>query len=107
MYRTSVDNEIRICFRFLKYLAVAAGAPVRPNTSGDIFAPINLGFNRPGAHFYEKLIAKREMSNVEDNRRTAACEADHEEQAQLGDSLAPMTRAPKLGRLTTIEGKIN
>jgi len=46
------------------------------------------------------------MSNfvpVEDSRRTAACEADHEEQAQLGDSLAPMTRAPKLGRLTTIE----
>ena len=37
--------------------------------------------------------------NVENSRRTAACEADNEKQAQLGDSLAPMTRAPKLGKL--------
>lgn len=47
--------------------------------------------------------------NVENSRRTAACEADNEKQAQLGDSLAPMTRAPKLGKLKkkeTLEGEI-
>jgi len=90
-------------------LAVAAGAPVRPNTSGDIFAPINLVFNRPGAHFYEKKIEKKaeKMSSiykVEDSRRTAASEADNEDLAQHEDSLAPITRVPKQG---TIEGEIN
>jgi hypothetical protein len=37
--------------------------------------------------------------NVENSRRTAACEADNEEQAQLGDDLAPMKRAQKPGKL--------
>jgi hypothetical protein len=37
-----------------KYFAGAAGALVRPDTSGDIFAPINLVVDRPLAHFYEK-----------------------------------------------------
>ena len=47
--------------------------------------------------------------NVENSRRTAVCEADNEKQAQLGDTLAPMKRAPKLGKLKkkeTIEGEI-
>ena len=47
--------------------------------------------------------------NVENSRRTAACEADNEKQAQLVENLAPMTRAPKLGKLKkkeAVEGEI-
>ena len=47
--------------------------------------------------------------NVEKSRRTAATEADNEKQAQAVDSLVPIQRAPKLGKLKkkdTVEGKI-
>ena len=42
-----------------KYLPGAAGAPARPDTSGDIFAPINLVVDRLVAHFYEKIIREK------------------------------------------------
>ncbi|CBY21991.1 unnamed protein product [Oikopleura dioica] len=47
--------------------------------------------------------------NVEKSRRTAATEADNEKQAQAVDSLVPIKRAPKLGKLKkkdTVEGEI-
>ena len=43
------------CFFVGTYLPGAAGAPARPDTSGDIFAPINLDFDRLVSHFCEKI----------------------------------------------------
>ena len=101
------------CFPVKKYFAGEAGAPARPSTSGDIFAPINLGVDRSVAHFCEIIYRKTwEMSspsNVEKSRRTTASVADTEKQAQAADSLAPKKRAPKLGKLKkkdALEGKI-
>ena len=65
--KTQTDTILMIftrkkCFPVKKYFAGVAGAPARPNTSGDIFAPINLGVDRPVAHFCE-IIYRENLRN--------------------------------------------